>query len=75
MSEVRGYEAEPCYSISAEVGAGYREAVAGLAPGLVLAVDGPAAVDWEAVAAGICEALAARAVATKQTDLREHFAP
>ncbi|MDV9200708.1 class I mannose-6-phosphate isomerase [Streptomyces sp. Wh19] len=75
MSEVRGYEAEPCYSISAEVGAGYREAVAGLAPGLVLAVDGPVAVDWEAVAAGICEALAARAVATKQTDLREHFAP
>ncbi|MCT2542092.1 class I mannose-6-phosphate isomerase [Streptomyces atratus] len=75
MSEVRGYEAEPCYSISAEVGAGYREAVSGLAPGLVLAVDGPVAVDWESVAAGICEALAARAVATKQTDLREHFAP
>ncbi|MFB7212595.1 class I mannose-6-phosphate isomerase [Streptomyces sp. NPDC056255] len=75
MSEVRGYEAEPCYSISAEVGTGYREAVAGLAPGLVLAVDGPVAVDWEAVAAGICEALAARAVATEQTDLREHFAP
>ncbi|MFD0291707.1 class I mannose-6-phosphate isomerase [Streptomyces sp. NPDC127061] len=75
MSEVRGYEAEPCYSISAEVGAGYREAVSGLAPGLVLAVDGPVAVDWESVAAGICEALAARAVATKQTDLREYFAP
>ncbi|MEU4507250.1 hypothetical protein [Streptomyces sp. NPDC024089] len=75
MSEVRGYEAEPCYSISAEVGAGYREAVSGLAPGLVLAVDGQVAVDWESVAAGICEALAARAVATKQTDLREHFAP
>ncbi|MFE7355121.1 class I mannose-6-phosphate isomerase [Streptomyces sp. NPDC057543] len=75
MPDVRGYEAEPCYSISTEVGAGYREAVAGLAPGLVLAVDGPMAVDWEAVAAGICEALAARAVATKQTDLREHFAP
>ncbi|MET8743545.1 hypothetical protein [Streptomyces sp. NPDC004728] len=75
MSEVRGYEAEPCYCISAEVGAGYREAVAGLAPGLVLAVDGPVAVDWETVAAGICEALAARAVATEQTDLREHFAP
>ncbi|MCX4733875.1 class I mannose-6-phosphate isomerase [Streptomyces sp. NBC_01363] len=75
MPEVRSYEAEPCHSISAEVSAGYREAVAGLAPGLVLAVDGPVAVDWEAVAAGICEALAARAVATKQTDLREHFAP
>lgn len=75
MPDVRSYEAEPCYSISTEVGAGYREAVAGLAPGLVLAVDGPVAVDWEAVAAGICEALAARAVATKQTDLREHFAP
>ncbi|MFB6955600.1 class I mannose-6-phosphate isomerase [Streptomyces sp. NPDC056309] len=75
MPEVRSYEAEPCHSISAEVGAGYREAVAGLAPGLVLAVDGPVAVDWEAVAAGICEALVARAVAAKQTDLREHFAP
>ncbi|MEY9871705.1 mannose-6-phosphate isomerase class I [Streptacidiphilus sp. MAP12-33] len=74
MSLVRGYEAEPCHSVTAEVGAGYREAVAGLTPGLVLAVDGPVAVDWEAVAAGVCDALAAREIAAKPLDLREHYA-
>ncbi|WP_217553760.1 class I mannose-6-phosphate isomerase [Streptomyces sp. GbtcB6] len=75
MSAVRGYEAEPCHSINGEVGTGYRDAVAGFAPGPVLAVDGPVAVDWDTVAAGISEALAARGVAAKQIDMREHFAP
>ncbi|MFI6468295.1 class I mannose-6-phosphate isomerase [Streptomyces sp. NPDC050528] len=75
MPPVRGYEAEPCHRITGEVGAGYRDAVAGLAPGLVLAVDGPVAVDWETVSAGIRDALAARDLTAKQIDLREHFAP
>ncbi|MFF3990949.1 class I mannose-6-phosphate isomerase [Streptomyces sp. NPDC001797] len=75
MPAVRGYDAEPCHSITGEVGAGYRDALAGLAPGLVLAVDGPPAVDWETVAAGIGDALAASGVAAKRIDMREHFAP
>nr|WP_168513424.1 class I mannose-6-phosphate isomerase [Streptomyces sp. S1D4-11]QIY99571.1 hypothetical protein HEP87_43830 [Streptomyces sp. S1D4-11] len=75
MSAVRDYEAEPCHSITGEVGVGYREAVAGLTPGLVLAVDGPMAVDWEAVTAGIRDALAARDITAKQIDMREHSAP
>jgi mannose-6-phosphate isomerase class I len=74
MSPVRGYQAEPCHAITAVVGVGYRAAVAGLAPGLVLAVDGPAAVDWDVVAAEICQALAARELTAKQIDMREHFA-
>jgi len=75
MPAVRGYEAEPCHTITGEVGLGYREAVAALPPGLVLAVDGPVAVDWETVAAGIRDALAARDITAKQIDMREHFAP
>ncbi|SEM19528.1 class I mannose-6-phosphate isomerase [Streptacidiphilus jiangxiensis] len=74
MSLVRGYEAEPCHRITSAVGAGYREAVADLTAGQVLAVDGPVAVDWEAVAAGVCDALAARGIAAKPVDLREHYA-
>ena len=75
MPAVRGYEAEPCHTITGEVGLGYREAVAALPPGLVLAVDGPVAVDWETVAAGIRDALAARDITAKQIDMREQFAP
>ncbi|MER6271378.1 hypothetical protein [Streptomyces sp900105755] len=75
MPAVRGYDAEPCHSITGEVGTGYRDALAGLAPGLLLAVDGPPAVDWETVAAGIHDTLAARGVAAKRIDMREHFAP
>ncbi|GAA2056661.1 class I mannose-6-phosphate isomerase [Catenulispora yoronensis] len=74
MSPVRGYEAEPCHAISGCVGAGFPAAVADLAPGTVLAVDGPAAVDWEAVAAGTGDALAARGLSAQQIDMREHFA-
>jgi mannose-6-phosphate isomerase class I len=74
MSPVRGYEAEPCHAIENVVGLGYRSAVARLAPGVVLAVDGTAAVDWDRVATGICDALAARQLMAKQIDMREHFA-
>ncbi|MEU9153566.1 hypothetical protein AB0D59_24135 [Streptomyces sp. NPDC048417] len=75
MPGVRGYEADPCHSITGEVHVGYRDAVAGLAPGLILAVDGPVAVDWETVTGGIRDALAARDITAKQIDVREHFAP
>jgi len=74
VSPVRGYESGPCHAIPAVVGVGYRSAVAGLRPGLVLAVDGPAAVDWDAVAAEIGQALASRELAAKQVDMREQFA-
>ena len=56
------------------MGTGYRSAVSALAPGSVLAVDGPAAVDWEAVAAGIEDLLGERGIPAKQVDLRGHFA-
>ncbi len=75
MSPVRGYEPEPCHAITGAVGTGYRSAVAGLPPGLVLAVDGPAAVDWEVVASGICGALTARELSVRQIDMRGFFAP
>ena len=71
----RSYESEPCHAVTGAVGTGYHAAVAGLAPGIVLAVDGPAAVDWDRVVAGVCEALAAWGVAAGQVvDMRAHFA-
>ncbi|MFB7224321.1 class I mannose-6-phosphate isomerase [Streptomyces sp. NPDC002596] len=74
MSSIRSYEADPCHTITGDVRTGYRAAVAGLAPGQVLAVDGPVAVDWDALARELNDALAARECAMKQIDLREHFA-
>ncbi|MFF5289349.1 class I mannose-6-phosphate isomerase [Paractinoplanes globisporus] len=74
MTPIRGYEAEPCHVVTAPVGTGYRSAVAGLDRGRVLAVDGPAAVDWDTVGAEIGEALAARELAAKPVDMREYFA-
>lgn len=71
---VRGYEAEPCHAVAAAVGSGYRAAVADLAPGIVLAVDGPTAVDWDLLAAELRDALAARELTAKQIDTRDHFA-
>jgi len=70
---VRRYEADPCHAVTGAVGVGYRSAVAALAAGTVLAVDGPFA-DWDLIATEICDALAAREVAVKQVDMREHFA-
>jgi len=75
LSPFREYDAEPCHVVTAPVGVGYLSAAAGLGLGRVLAVDGPAAVDWDAVSAGIGEALAARDLAAKQVDMRECFAP
>ena len=74
MSPVRGYEAEPCHAATGVVGTGYHSAVAGLTPGLVLAIDGPAAVDWDALTAQICPALAARQLVARPVDMRGYFA-
>jgi mannose-6-phosphate isomerase class I len=71
---VRGYEAEPCHAVAEAVGAGYRAAARTLVPGLVLAVDGPAAVDWDTVAARIRGDLADRDLASQYIDMRGHFA-
>jgi mannose-6-phosphate isomerase class I len=71
---VRGYEAEPCHVVAEAVGVGYRAAADVLVPGVVLAVDGAAAVDWDRVAAGIGDALAARGVAVRLVDMRDYFA-
>lgn len=74
MSSIRGYEAEPCHAAVGPVGVGYAATAAGLAPGTVLAVDGPAAVAWDTVAAGVGGALAARGLRGELTDMREYFA-
>ena len=71
---LRGYESEPCHAVAGEIGIGYRSAAADLSPGLVLAVDGPASVGWDAVASELCDALAARGLPAKQLDMRDHFA-
>jgi mannose-6-phosphate isomerase class I len=71
---MRGYEPEPCHAVAGDVGGGYRTAISDLVPGQILAVDGPAAVDWEGVATGILGALDAAGIAMKPLDLREHFA-
>ena len=71
---VRGYEADPCHAVAEAVGAGYRAAASTLEPGLVLAVDGPAAVDWETVAAQIRRALSAAGLVARHIDMRAFFA-
>ncbi|MFG2045408.1 hypothetical protein ACGFI8_46015, partial [Dactylosporangium sp. NPDC048998] len=40
----------------------------------MLAIDGPAAVDWDSVAAETGNALTARGLTVKQIDMREHLA-
>ena len=74
MSHVRGYEANPCHAVTGAVGVGYAGAVCALTPGSVLAVDGPMALDWERIAAGIGRALSARDLTPSPLDLRAHFA-
>jgi mannose-6-phosphate isomerase class I len=74
MSPLRKYEAEPCHAIKGSVDFGLESAVAGLSPGKVLAIDGPAAVAWDTLAAEIVHALSARDVTAKPIDMREHLA-
>ncbi|NUP51795.1 MAG: hypothetical protein HOW97_31425 [Catenulispora sp.] len=73
----RRYDQEPRYApIGGAVGSGWDAAVATLpAAPAVLAVDGPAALDWPAVAAGIAKAMARRGVPVDTVDVRELMVP
>jgi mannose-6-phosphate isomerase class I len=71
------YEPNPCYAtVSGDVEVGWAEPVAQLPESpLVLAVDGPAVLDWARVVDGLCLALNARGLTTQRLDLRTWFAP
>ncbi len=67
----------PSYRLAAgEVAAGWSAPVAGLPLGpLVLAVDGPAALDWAALAEGLATAVRAAGRDVDLLDVRDHYAP
>ncbi|MZD06949.1 hypothetical protein GTW43_17890, partial [Streptomyces sp. SID5785] len=77
MPASRSYDPHPSYEpVGGPVVAGWAAAVAELAPGpLVLAVDGPAALDWDALADGITGSLRAAGRGTTALDVRRHYAP
>jgi mannose-6-phosphate isomerase class I len=72
------YDPEPRYPVvDGEVRLGYDALAAELArrrPGVV-AVDGPAALDWETFGASLADALAATGLASRKMDVREFLAP
>ncbi|MFJ8885856.1 class I mannose-6-phosphate isomerase [Streptomyces sp. NPDC102402] len=73
-SEPRPYERDPRYPAVGTVVAGWNDAVATLpARPVVLAVDGPAALDWDGAARGIAAALRARSVEVAVLDVRERW--
>ncbi|MFI7349392.1 class I mannose-6-phosphate isomerase [Streptomyces sp. NPDC049936] len=76
MPASRSYDPLPSYRPAAgEVVAGWPATVADLAPGpLVLAVDGPAALDWTALAAGLAAALRSAGRPVDLVDVRDHYA-
>ena len=71
------YERNPHYPpVGGVVAAGWDDPVAHLPRHpMVLAVDGPAILDWNAVVDGLCRALQARGSATTRLDLRDWFSP
>jgi hypothetical protein len=70
------YERNPHYPATGVVVAGWDDPVARLPRHpMVLAVDGPAILDWDAVVDGLCRALHARGSATTRLDLRNWFSP
>lgn len=74
--EPRPYERNPRYQATGAVVTGWSEAVASL-PGqpAVLALDGPAALDWEEAARGIATALRGRSTEVAVLDVRERWSP
>ncbi|MEU9362607.1 class I mannose-6-phosphate isomerase [Streptomyces sp. NPDC048301] len=73
-SEPRPYERNPRYPAAGTVVTGWDAAVATLpARPLVLALDGPAGLDWDEAARGIAEALRARSVEVAVLDVRERW--
>ncbi|RFU87133.1 hypothetical protein DY218_08505 [Streptomyces triticagri] len=72
----RSYQHNPRYqAVGGTVARGWETAVATLPAGpAVLALDGPAALDWSAVRSALSDALAARELACRVLDLRDHEA-
>ena len=71
------YEPKPCYEpVGGAVVAGWAAAVAELpeAP-FVLAVDGPALLDWDGVSGEVVRAVRGRGVAVSTVDMRERLRP
>ncbi|MFJ4467249.1 class I mannose-6-phosphate isomerase [Streptomyces sp. NPDC089424] len=77
MPASRSYDPHPSYQpVGAEVTAGWPAAVAALPHGpLVLAVDGPAALNWGALADGLAAAVRSAGRAVELLDVRGHYAP
>ncbi|MEU8746428.1 class I mannose-6-phosphate isomerase [Streptomyces parvulus] len=76
MPASRSYDPLPSYRpVAGEVVAGWPATVADLPPGpLVLAVDGPAALDWTALADGLAAALRSAGRPVDLLDVRDHYA-
>ncbi|GLY74084.1 class I mannose-6-phosphate isomerase [Actinoallomurus iriomotensis] len=77
QSAPRSYEPHPSYRpVDGPVITGWPAAVAELPAGpLVLSVDGPAALDWEALADGLAAAVRSAGRAVELLDVRGHHAP
>jgi mannose-6-phosphate isomerase class I len=71
------YEPNPRYAaVGGVVAVGWHDPVAQLPDQpMVLAVDGPAILDWDRVVDGLCQALRANGAATRRLDLRAWHAP
>ncbi|WP_432090222.1 class I mannose-6-phosphate isomerase [Streptomyces sp. NRRL F-5630] len=77
MPAPRTYDPLPTYPPAAgEVVAGWPAAVSALPSGpFVLAVDGPAALDWAALAEGLAAAVRSAGRDVRLLDVRDHYAP
>ena len=72
------YDPNPSYPvIGGEIEVGYASLAREIARDrpAVLAIDGPAALDWSRVASGLVEALGAAGLTTRSADSRRYFAP
>lgn len=74
--EPRPYERNPRYPAAGTVVTGWRDAVATLPSGpTVLALDGPAALDWDEAARGVAVALRERSTEVTLLDVRKLWSP
>jgi mannose-6-phosphate isomerase class I len=71
------YERNPRYApVGGAIAAGFDALAAAVPAGpALIALDGPAILDWEALTQGLADALAARDVRADLFDLRAYFAP
>ncbi|MFJ6086828.1 class I mannose-6-phosphate isomerase [Streptomyces sp. NPDC092369] len=76
-STPRSYDPNPSYEpVDGQVVAGWPAAVATLSAGpLTLAVDGPAALDWDALVDGLSSAIRSAGRQVRSVDVRRHYAP